>query len=113
MNPKKALRKFLDHVERSNPRDLFEVGLTWDDRNGWRVYQRIGDKALAMGPAEARRLADHYDKLGATPQWQEVARGLVDTLGSLRTMADEADQKNISKEIPPGYVGLTPAMGRA
>jgi hypothetical protein len=103
MNPKKAVRQFLSHIMAAPPGSNLEVGLTWDAKNGWRVYQRIGDKALAMAPGAARSLAETFDKVGARPEWKSAAAGLAGTLGELRPLADEADQKNRDKIVPPTF----------
>lgn len=110
---KKVLRKFLDHVSRAQPGDALEVGLTYDAENGWRVYQRIGDKALAMDPKHARGLHAAYERLASKPEWVSAARGLMNTLGELRLLADEADQKNRDKVVPPGYADAMPTWGTA
>ena len=113
MNAKKALRKWLAHIERSPAGTYFEVGLTWDQVNGWRVFQRMGDKGLAMAPAEARKLGDIYHKVGKRPEWRGVTDTMIETLGALRPLADEAEQKNRDKVVPEGAAEFMPVEGRA
>ena len=112
MSAKKILRKWLRHIESSTGEQL-ETGLTWDQENGWRVYQRIGDKALAMAPAEARKIGAIYDKLGKLPEWRHAAADLANTLGGLKELADEADAKNRDGSIPPDAALHQPAWGSA
>lgn len=110
---KKLWRKFMNHILASPAGSDLEVGLTWDASKGWRVYQRIGDKAMAMDPAGARKLAASYDKVAALPEWRGVSQGLSGTLGELRALADEAEQKNRDKIVPDGAAAFMPAAGSA
>lgn len=110
---KKMLRKFLNHVAASPEGSDLEVGLTWDAGNGWRVYQRIGEKALAMAPDGARKMAASFEAVGARPEWRGAAHGLERTLGALRPLADEAEQKNRDGIIPDGAAAFMPAAGNA
>lgn len=110
---KKMFRKFMSHILTAPEGSDFEVGLTWDQANGWRVYQRVGDKALAMAPDAARKMAATYEKVGARPEWRGTAHGLEDTLGALRPLADEAEQKNRDRIIPDGAAAAMPAAGSA
>lgn len=110
---KKVLRKFLTAIQRAPAGSLYEVGLTWDKDNGWRVYQRIADTRLAMDAKMARQFAAIFDKLGAQPEWQHVRHGLEETLGALRPLADEADQNNRNKIVPEGAAEFMPAQGFA
>jgi hypothetical protein len=110
---KKVLRKFLNRVANAPDGALLEVGIMYDVTNGWRVYERIGDAAIGMAPAQARQLADTYDEIGHRPEWRGVRHGLEETLGLLRPLADEADEKNRNKVVPPGYAEAMPTMGSA
>lgn len=110
---KKIWRKFMNHILAAPEGSNLTVGLTWDQVNGWRVYQQIGDKALAMAPDGARKLADSYDKVGARPEWRGASHGLEETLGALRPLADEADEKNRAGIIPEGAAAFMPAAGSA
>jgi hypothetical protein len=110
---RKALAQWVRHIERAGAGASFEVGLVYDPESGWRVYQRIGDKGLALSPQHARGIAEAYDQISRRPEWRNVAHGLDDTLGALRLLADEAEQKNRNKVIPDGYAAMAPAQGRA
>lgn len=110
---KKIWRKFMNHILTAPEGSNLTVGLTWDQANGWRVYQQIGDKALAMAPDAARKLAASFDKIGAQPEWRGVRHGLEQTLAALRPLADEADQKNLDKIIPDNAAQFMPAAGSA
>lgn len=110
---KKVWRKFMSHLEAAPPGAPFEVGLTYDAKNGWRVYQRIGDKALMMDPKSSRGLHATYAKMAQRPEWKAIAASMVDTWDAFKTLADEADQKNRDKIVPDGYAAAMPIMGNA
>jgi hypothetical protein len=110
---KKALRKFMDAILSAPEGCDFEIGLVFDRDQGWRVYQRVHTKALLMAPAMARSLADTYDKLAARPEWAAIGREMKNTFEELRNLANEADQKNRDKVLPPDYAAFAPAQGSA
>ncbi len=110
---KKIWRKFMKHIMDAPAGSNFEIGLTYDIENGWRVYQRIGDKALAMVPAQARGLHATYAKMAQRPEWKKIAASMADTWESFKTLADEADEKNRNKIVPDGYAEAMPTMGQA
>lgn len=101
MSQRKTLMQWLAHIAAAPDGTNLEVGLMYDSENGWRVYQRLGDKALALDPEGARKMAAAYDKIGSQPEWRDIKTGLESTLGDLRSLAAEADQKNAAGEIPP------------
>lgn len=113
MNPKKALSKFLTALGTAPEGAQFEVGLTWDQRKGWRVYQRVGSHVLMLGPDDARRMAALYERTAARPEWRGRTHGLERTLGELRPLADEAEQKNRERVIPDHAAEFLPAAGSA
>lgn len=102
MSPKKALRRFMMHVGSAPVGADFETGVAYADRKGWRVYQRVDDKALFMSPRDARRLAETYEKVAASAEWRgsAAAAGLQPHFTLLRELADEADSKNASGARP-------------
>lgn len=113
MNGKKAMRKFMQHVATAPDGALFQVGTIYDARNGWRVYQRVGDKGLAMSADAARGLYRTFEKQAALPQWRAVAAGLVDIFSQLATCADEVDRLNRDKAVPPDLPIVMPEAGHA
>lgn len=110
---KKIWRKFMKHIQSAPPGANFEVGLTYDVKEGWRVYQRIGDKALMMAPAQSRGLHATYSKMAQRPEWKAIAASMADTWEAFKTLADEADEKNRNKVVPDGYAEAMPTAGRA
>lgn len=110
---KKVWGKFMKHILAAPEGADFEVGLTWDKDNGWRVYQRVGDKGMAMDPMTALGLATTFDKLAVQPEWRAIATDMAGTLGALRTLANEAVQKNRDKIIPAEATAHMPAAGSA
>lgn len=115
MNPKKALRKFMLHVGTAPVGSRFETGITWHARSGWRVYQRAADAGLMMTAADARGLAAAFDKLASAPEWRGTATAaeMAGHFQILRTLADEADQKNRDKIVPPDMPVVSPFGGTA
>jgi len=110
---RKMFAKWARLCEQAPPDARYEVGLTWDERHGWRVYQRVGDAGLAMDAKHARGLLTSYQKLAQLPQWKEAAAGLMDTIGELGKLADECDQKNKAHAVPPEMVAVAPVAGHA
>lgn len=110
---KKTWRKFMRHIESAPPGAPFEIGLTYDVKSGWRVYQRIGDKAMAMDPKTSRGLHATYEKMARRPEWKAIAASMADTWQAFKTLADEADQKNRDNIVPDGYAEAMPTMGEA
>lgn len=115
MNPKKALRRFMIHVGSAPVGAHFETGIAYADRKGWRVYQRVADKALFMSPRDARRLAETFEKVAASPEWlgTEAAADIQPHFVLLRELADEADSKNASGARPDGMSTMSPFGGNA
>lgn len=108
---RQALVDWMHHIARADVDDVFEVGLMYDAGNGWRVYQRIGEKGLALSPDAARRMATIYDRLAWMPQNKEVAGSMADSLGRLRELADEAEDSNRNHSLPPHapfFIIITP-----
>lgn len=110
---KKIWRKFMNHIAAAPVGAEFEVGLIYDAKDGWRVYQRIGDKALAMDPKQSRGLYNTYAKMAQRPEWKAIAASMADTWEQFNTLADEADEKNRNKIVPEGYAEAMPTMGQA
>lgn len=110
---KKTWRKFMNHMMSAPPGAPFEVGLIYDPKEGWRVYQRIGDKAIAMAPKQSRGLYETYSKMAQRPEWKAIAVSMADIWEAFKTLADEADEKNRDKVVPEGYAEMMPTMGQA
>ena len=114
MNPKKAMRNFLRHVATAPIGTRFETGLTYDDRRGWRVYQRVGQAIMAMSPDSARSLYATYQSIASRPEW----RGLPPTelnaaFEELPALAADAERKNAAAERPASMPMVSPFGGRA
>lgn len=101
MNPKKAFRKFGDMAMNAPAGATLTVGLTWIEDKGWRVLMQIHTAALMIGTKDARGLADIYDKHHRAPEYRGKTTGLEWVAPMLRELADEADQKNRDRVMPP------------
>lgn len=110
---KKVWRKFMNHMMRAPTGADFQVGLMYDAENGWRVYQAIDGKALAMAPKQARGLHDTYAKMAQRPEWKAISASMAGTWSAFKTLADEADEKNRNKVVPEGYAEAMPTAGQA
>ena len=110
---KKKMMKFLEQVERAPPGCNFEVGLIYDAKEGWRVYERVHEAALLMLPKQAYVLAGVYDKMARNSEWRGVTTGLEWVPIELRKLALEADEKNRAGEVPDKYAEMMPTEGHA
>lgn len=90
------IKGWLQHIAEAPSGSALEVGLVWDHGCGWRVYQKIAGKVLALRPPDALRFADVYDEMRA----RHGDVGLDDTLGRVRGLAADAVAKNQSGERP-------------
>jgi hypothetical protein len=115
MNSKKAFRQFMLHVATAPAGAYFETGVLFDERKGWRVYQRLDTKALVMNPDDARGLATTFDKCAVSPEWRgnPAAEELRGHFTMLRTLADEADSNNRNKIRPPDAPLVSSMVGHA
>jgi hypothetical protein len=104
MNPKKQWRRFLNHVASAPIGSRMELGLMYDDDNGWRVYHRIGEGGLAMTPAQARSIAMTAEKQSRMPEFSAIDADFKKMLvEDTRALADEAEENNRQKIKPPAY----------
>ena len=110
---KKKLIKFLKQAERAPPGCDFEVGLIYDAKGGWRIYERIHETALLMSPKQSRAIADVYDEMTKRPEWVGIATGLEWVPVELRKLAAEAEQKDRDGEVPEHYAEMIPTEGTA
>jgi|GEM_PF-2574153 hypothetical protein len=101
MNPKKAFRKFGDACMNAPEGASLTIGLTWIEAKGWRVMMSIHTSVLMVGAKDARGLADVYDKQHRSPEYLGKTTGLEWVAPMLRELADEADQKNRDRVMPP------------
>lgn len=113
MNPNKAFRKFALAVAHAPEGAHLTVGLCWIEKKGWRVVMAVGTAMLNVGTADARGLADKYDKQHQEPEYRGRETGLEWVAGDLRKLADEADEKNREGVIPPEMLDLIPTSGTA
>jgi hypothetical protein len=113
MNGKKAMRKFMLHVGSAPEGAHFEIGKMWDARKGWRVYQRIGEKALAMSSDSARGLWAQFEKQAKLPEWRSAAEDLRESFEGLKALADEVDQLNAAGAVPEGAPNVSSHVGHA
>jgi hypothetical protein len=110
MNPNKAFRKFGRAAMDAPPGAALTVGLMWVELRGWRVMMNIHTSVLHLGAKDARGLASIYDKHHQSPEWRGQTTGLEWVAPELRSLADEADQKNRDGTIPPEMLDhVTPA----
>ena len=109
MSPKKAWAKFASMLLRAPDGAAFVVGISWDERKGWRPYQSIGTAILQMDTATARGLVASAYRCQSNPAFNEL-KPLFDDLAKI---CDEADQKNRDRVIPDGAAGQLPAQGSA
>ncbi len=79
----------------------FHVGISWDERNGWRPYQAADDKFMFLSPRLGRQVVSKFKEYGALPGNADAWDGLKETFEELARLCDEADAKNAAKEIPP------------
>jgi hypothetical protein len=90
---KAAADAWLQHLASSGPGDDFEVGITGEiefdkDEKPFlrrKIYMRVGDRALAMSPGGARKLAAGLRR-GA-----RLDKGLADLAESLEQLALELE----------------------
>ena len=101
MNPKKAFRKFGDMAMSAPEGAMLTVGLIWIENKRWRVLMQIHTAALIIGTKDARGLADIYDKNHLSLEFRGKTTGLEWVAPALRGLADEADQKNSDRVMPP------------
>ncbi len=113
MSAKKKLMKFLQQAQNAPEGCRFEVGLVYDVKDGWRVYERIHEAALFMSPKQTRAIADTYDKMAKRAEWKRASEGLAWVPVELRKLADECEQKNKAGSVPDGYAEIMPTAGRA
>lgn len=90
------IKGWLLHIANAEPGSALQVGIHYDHGCGWRVYQAIGGRALALRPPDALVFADVYDEMRA-----KVGPSPLDaTLGRVRALAQEAARKNAARERP-------------
>ena len=90
------IKGWLHHIANAEPGAALQVGVHYDHGCGWRVYQAIGGKALALRPADALTFADVYDEM----RRKVGPSALDDTLGRVRELAHDAARRNAAKEKP-------------
>jgi hypothetical protein len=90
---------WLAWIAAAPPGSAFQVGIHYDHGCGWRVYQSIAGRSLALRPVDAFVFADVVDDMRTKPGWAES--GFEDTLGKFRAFAEEAAQKNRDGVLPP------------
>jgi hypothetical protein len=113
MNPKKAFRKFGDMAMKAPEGASMAIGLSWIEKKGWRVMMSIHTALLLLGSRDARALADTYDKQHRSPGFRGKITGLEWVAPGLRSLADEADQKNRDNIFPEGAVERMQSAGTA
>ena len=108
-----ALVQCLDALDKAPAGAVFEVGLTWDPKSKWRVYQRLGNKMLVLSSDQARHLHGIYQRLRELPEYANVTDSVIEQLGLLGELANQCDTNNRSGVIPPGRLRFMPAKGSA
>lgn len=113
MNPKKAMRQFMMHLATAPAGALFEIGTMWDAKEGWRVYQRIGDKGMAMSSKMARSLFAMFQNMALRPEWKDIGPSMQGTYEGLSECADEIDRLNRENIVPAEGLYAMQPWGRA
>lgn len=114
MNARKAVMlEFMQHIAATPDGALFEIGEMFEPVNGWRVYMRIGGKALAMSARDARGLADLFENMARRPEWAKQTTWVKNNVDTLRACALVVVRKNRDKEVPAGYAEAMPTAGSA
>lgn len=113
MKPNKAFRKFGLAVARAPEGAQLVVGLVWIQRKGWRVAMNVHTAMLHLAAAEARGLADIYDKQHRSPEYVGKTTGLEWVAPELRSLADEVEQKTRDNVMPDGLIDIIQPEGRA
>lgn len=113
MNPNKAFRKFGEAAMTAPPGAQLTVGLMWIEPKGWRVMMNIHTSVLHLGSVEARGLADIYDRQHQAPEYRGKQTGLEWVAPELRSLADEAEQKNRDRVMPPEMLDVVAPHGHA
>jgi hypothetical protein len=86
------IKGWLLHISTAPPGSALQVGIHYDHGTGWRVYQSIAGRSLALRPPDALIFAEIVDDMRQKPGWAES--GFEATLGRVRALAVEAAQKN-------------------
>lgn len=107
-----AVAEFAAYLETEKP-NVIQHGTVYDPENGWRVMQRVGDKALFFSPGHARRLADDFRKRADRPEWRHCKDFAYDQASELLSCAREAETRNQSGYVPEGYAEAMPTKGTA
>ena len=116
MKSNKAFHWFARSIAHAPEDAQLTVGLTWDEREGWRVliqFHGVGTTTVVMvSPAQARNLADTYDEMHRG-EWAGQATGAEWVAGDLRKLAGQADGKNAVSIVPEGYIEVAAPRGEA
>jgi hypothetical protein len=116
MTPAKAaMLEFMQHIAVA-PVDgstLFEIGDMYDLMKGWRVYMRVGEKAMACDARQARKFADLFDNMAARQEWKSSEAWARDNARVLRESALAVVRKNRDHIVPDGYAQGMPTAGQA
>jgi hypothetical protein len=113
VNSKKAMRRFMSALAVAPVGARFEVGTMFDPKQGWRVYQRIGDTGLAMSADDARALVRTFENQAAMPERRAAGNELRGMFEELKSCADDCDRKNREKAVPPDLANGTTQWARA
>lgn len=113
MKANKAFRKFGKACVDAPPDAQLTLGVAWIESKGWRVMMSVHTSMLHLGAADARGLADIYDKNHSSPEWRGKTTGLEWVAPELRKLADEVVAKNAAGEVPAEMLDLISTKGRA
>lgn len=91
------IKGWLQHIAEAPPGSSLEVGIVWDHGCGWRIYQKMAGKVLALRPVDALHFADVFDEMRARHPGLAT---LDDTLGQVRRHALDAIEKTKAGERP-------------
>ncbi len=113
MKASKAYRKFGQACMNAPADAQLTLGVMWIEKKGWRVMMSVHTAVLHLDIANARNLADIYDKNHNSPEWRGKKTGLEWVAPELRSLANEVEQKNAAGEIPTEMLGHIATQGRA
>jgi hypothetical protein len=112
MKANKAFRKFGRACMDAPPGAQLTLGVAWIETKGWRVMMNVHTAVLHLGAADARGLADIYDKQHRSPEWRGKTTGLEWVAPELRALSEEVDNHNAAGTMPPDMLDHVSPRGR-
>lgn len=100
MNGKKAFRKFCERLANAPIGAPFTVGVTWDPKRGWCIFERIGEAVLILPTAQARGIVQTARRQSRLPPFQKGWQEIGHMFEELEKLCDECDEKNRTAIVP-------------